>query len=50
MDKLSKQLGGFRKNNSTQHCLISMLEMWKRILDQGGYICAMFMDLKKGQY
>ena len=24
-----------------------MLEMWKRILDQGGYICAVFMDLSK---
>ena len=24
-----------------------MLEMWKRILDQGGYICAIFMDLSK---
>ena len=28
-DKLSKLLTGFRKNHSTQHCLMSMLEMWK---------------------
>ena len=26
-DKLSKQLTGFRKNHSTQHCLSFMLEM-----------------------
>ena len=45
-DKLSKQLTGFRKNHSTQHCFISMLEMWK-ILDKRGYISAMFMDLSK---
>ena len=25
-DKLSKLLTGFRKNHSTQHCLINMLE------------------------
>ena len=28
-DKLSKQLTGFRKNHTTQHCLMSMLEIWK---------------------
>ena len=39
-DKLSKQLTGFSKNHSTQLCLISMLEMGKKILDQRGYICA----------
>ena len=48
--KLSKRLTGFRKNHSTQHCLISMLEIWKKILDQGGYICAIFMDLSKAFY
>ena len=35
-DKLSKLLTGFRKNHSTQHCLMSMLEMWKDILDKEG--------------
>ena len=45
-DKLSKQLTGFRKNHSTQHCL-SMLEIWKKVFDEGGYICAIFMDLSK---
>ena len=32
-DKLSKQLRIFRKNHSTQHCLISMLKMGVKILD-----------------
>ena len=43
-DKLSKLLTGFRKNHSTQHCLINMFEKCKNILDEGG---AMFMDLSK---
>ena len=46
-DKLSKQLTGFRKNHSTHHCLSCMLEIWKKVLDKGGYICAIFMDLSK---
>ena len=44
-EKLSKQLTGFRKNHSTHHCLSCMLEIWKKVLDKGGYICAIFMDL-----
>ena len=24
-----------------------MLEIWKKVLDKGGYICAVFMDLSK---
>ena len=46
-DKLSKLLTGFRKNHSTQHCLMSMLEMWKNTFDKGGYVSAIFMDLSK---
>ena len=46
-DKLSKLLTGFRKNHSTQDCLMSMLEMWKNTLDKGGYVSAIFMDLSK---
>ena len=46
-DKLSKLLTGFRKNLNTQHCLMYMLENWKNMLDKGGYVCAMFMDLSK---
>ena len=40
-DKLSKLLTGFRKNHSTLHCLMSMLEMWKNTLGKGGYVSAM---------
>ena len=46
-DKLSKQLTGFRKKLSTRHFLNCMLEIWKKVLDNGGYICAIFMDLSK---
>ena len=24
-----------------------MMEIWKKVLDKGGYICAIFMDLSK---
>ena len=45
--KLSKLLTGFRKNHSTQHCLVNMLEKWKNTLDKGGFVYAIFMDLSK---
>ena len=34
-DKLSKLLTGLRKNHSTQHSLLNMLEKWKNTLDKG---------------
>ena len=46
-NKLSKLLTGFRKNRSTQYCLMFMFEMWKNTLDKGGYVSAIFMDLSK---
>ena len=46
-DKLSNLLIGFRKNHNTQHYLTSLLERWKKTLDKGGYIFAIFMDLSK---
>ena len=46
-DALSNLLAGFRKNHSTQHCLMLMLQKWKKALDKGGYICAIFVDLSK---
>ena len=46
-DKLSRLLTGFRKSHSTQHCLMSMLEMWKNTFNKGGYVSAIFMDLSK---
>ena len=45
--KLSKLLTGFRKNHSTQRCLVNMLEKWKNTLDKGGFACVIFMDLSK---
>ena len=44
-DKLSKLLTGFRKNHSTQHCLVNMLEKWKNTLDKSGFVSVIFMDL-----
>ena len=46
-DKLSKQLTESRKNHSKQQCFISVMEMQKKISDERGYICAMFIDLSK---
>ena len=46
-DKLLKLLTGFRKNHSTQYCLLNMLAKWIKTLDKGGFVCAMFMDLPK---
>ena len=45
--KLSKLRTGFRKNHSTQHCLMSMVEMWKNTLHKGGDVSAIFMDFLK---
>ena len=44
---LSKLLTGFRKNHSTNHYLINMLEKSKNTLDNGGFICTLFMGLSK---
>ena len=43
-DKLSNLLilTDFRKNHSTQRCLMRMLEKWKKTLDKGGYICVIY--------
>ena len=46
-DKLSNLLTGLKKKRSTQHCLMYMLGIWKNMLNKGGYVCAMFMDLSK---
>ena len=41
-DKLWKQLTGFKKiiAHNTACCLSCMLEIWKKVLHKGGYICA----------
>ena len=45
-DKLAHSIAGFRKSHGTQHSLAVMLEKWKRALDKGEYVSALFMDLK----
>ena len=37
----------FRKSHGTQNSLVVMLEQWKRALDKGEYVSALFMDLSK---
>ena len=46
-DKLSKYLTGFRKSHGTQHLLVTMLEKWKKAVDNGEYVSALFLDLSK---
>ena len=46
-DKLSPFLCGFRKQYSTQHALIRMLEQWKHCLDNSGVVMTVLMDLSK---
>ena len=44
---LSPYLCGYRKGFSTEYALVSMIEKWKKILDQGGYAGGILMDLSK---
>ena len=46
-DKLSPFLCGFRKQHSTQHALICIIEQWKKCMDDSGTIAAVLMDLSK---
>ena len=46
-DKLSQLLTGFRKNHSTHHCLVNMLEKWKNSLDKGGFVCAILWTYRR---
>ena len=48
MDKrLSRYLCGYRKGYNSQYALVSLIERWKKTLDQQGYAAAMLMDLSK---
>ena len=38
---------GFRKGFSAQHCLLAMIEKWKRSRDKGGHYGAILTDLSK---
>ena len=44
---LSKFQCGFRKGHSTEHCLLVMIEKWKKCLDQKGVCAALLTDLSK---
>ena len=46
-NKLSPYLCGFRKGNSTQYCLITMLEKFKKALDNRSKFGALLTDLSK---
>ena len=44
---LSPYQCGFRKGFNSQHCLISLIEKWKRSVDCGGAFGALMTDLSK---
>ena len=44
---LSDYLCGFRKGYSTQYCLLSMLEKWKKALDKHNVAGGLLTDLSK---
>ena len=44
---LNNILCGFRKAHSTQHALFKLLQSWHQVLDNGGFISTIFMDLSK---
>ena len=44
---LSPFLSGFRQGFSTQHCLIVMLERWRKALDNNSGAGAILTDLSK---
>ena len=43
----SKYQCGFRKGYSAQHCLLVMIEEWKKVVDNGGAFGALLTDLSK---
>ena len=43
----SKYQCGFRKSYSAQHCLLVMIEKWKKVVDNGGAFGALLTDLSK---
>ena len=43
----SKYQCGFRKGYSAQHCLLVMIEKWRKIVDFGGAFGALLTDLSK---
>ena len=48
MDKfLSKYQCGFKKGYNAQHCLLAMIEKWKKAVDNGKVFGALLTDLSK---
>ena len=45
--KLSIYQCGFRKSFNTQHCILLLVEKWKRSLDKNGFAGTVFTDLSK---
>ena len=44
---MTKCLAGFRKLNGIRHLLLTVLEKWKRGIDNAACISALFMQLSK---
>ena len=44
---LSKYQCGFRRGYNAQHCLITLIEKWKKSVDNGGAFGALLNDLSK---
>ena len=44
---LSPYLFGYRKGHSTEHCLIVMIEMWRKALDEKRVVGGILTDLSK---
>ena len=42
---LSPYLFGYRKGHFTEQCLVIMIEMWKKALDNGNSVGAILTDL-----
>ena len=38
---------GFRSNYSTNHAIISITEHIRNLLEEGNYVCGIFVDLEK---
>ena len=43
----SKYQCGFRKGYDDRHCLMAMIEKWRKFLDIGGHAGALLTDLSK---
>ena len=51
MDKfLSKYQCGFRKGYNAPHCLLAMIEKWKKAVDNGNVFGTLLTDLSKAFY